>query len=56
MVKPEMSGKIDFKKTAVLLSCSSCFDDKIFNKKQVSALDVAKANLPMHVYDVIIYP
>ena len=56
MVKPEVSGKIDFKKTAVLLSCSSCFDNKIFNQKQVSALDVAKANLPMHVYDVIIYP
>ncbi len=56
MVKPEESGKIDFKKTAVMLSCSSCFDDKIFNQKEVSALDVAKANLPMHVYDVIIYP
>lgn len=56
MVKPEENGRIDFKKTAVMLSCSNCFDDKMFNQKVVSALDVAKKNLPMYVYDVIIYP
>ena len=56
MVKPEKKGKIDFKKTAVMLSCSDCFDDKIFRQQVVSALDVAKENLPVCVYDVIIYP
>ena len=56
MVKPEETGKIDFKKTAVMLSCRNCFDDKMFNQQVVSALDVAKNNLPMYVYDVIIYP
>ena len=56
MAKPMENGKIDFAKTAVMFSCSDCFDNKIFNQKVVSALDVAKANLPMHVYDVIIYP
>ena len=56
MVKPGTSGKIDFKKTAVMLTCSDCFDDKIFRQKEVSALDIAKANLPVRVNDVIIYP
>ncbi len=56
MVKPAENGKIDFKKTAVTLSCSSCNDIKIFDKQLVSALDVAKRDLPMYVNDVIIYP
>ena len=55
IVKPNEYGKIDFKKTAVMLSCHGCFDNKIFNQKLVSALDVAKANLPMLVFDVVIY-
>jgi hypothetical protein len=56
MVKPTVNGRIDFKKTAIMFSCSSCYDNKIFDQPVVSALDVAKANLPMCVYDVIIYP
>ncbi|HEY8690457.1 MAG TPA: hypothetical protein VIM07_14575 [Chitinophagaceae bacterium] len=55
IVKPNEEGKIDFKKTAVMLSCHDCYDNKIFDQKIVSALDVAKANLPMHVFDVVIY-
>lgn len=55
IVKPNEQGKIDFKKTAVMLSCHDCFDNKIFDQKIVSALDVAKANLPMRVFDVVIY-
>jgi len=55
LVKPTEDGKINFKKTAVMLSCPRCFDDKIFNQKEVSALDIAKANLPMRVFDVVIY-
>ena len=55
IVKPNPSGKIDFRKTAVMLSCHECFDNKIFDQKLVSALDVAKANLPMRVFDVVIY-
>ena len=56
MAKPTENGKIDFSKTAVMFTCSDCFDDKIFRQKIVSALDVAKANLPMRINDVIIYP
>jgi hypothetical protein len=56
MVKPAEDGKIDFKKTAVMLSCNSCDDIKIFNQQEVSALDVARKDLPMYVNDVIIYP
>lgn len=56
MVRPGENGRIDFKKTAVMLSCSNCYDNKMFNQQVVSALDVAKKNLPMYVYDVIIYP
>lgn len=55
LVKPNAFGKIDFKKTAIMLSCHQCYDNKIFNQKEVSALQVAKANLPMRVFDVVIY-
>ncbi|HUS02588.1 MAG TPA: hypothetical protein VMY77_12710 [Chitinophagaceae bacterium] len=56
LAKPNPYGKIDFKQTAVMLSCHECFDNKIFNQSLVSALDVAKANLPMRVFDVVVYP
>lgn len=56
MIKPGVNGKIDFKKTAVMLSCRNCNNDKFFEKQEVSALDVAKENLPMYVFDIIIYP
>ncbi|MEP6583670.1 MAG: hypothetical protein ABJA90_05375 [Ginsengibacter sp.] len=56
MIKPGTNGKIDFKKTAVMLSCKSCNTDKFLQKLEVSALDVAKQNLPMYVFDIIIYP
>jgi hypothetical protein len=56
MVKPGLNGQIDFNKTAVMFSCDNCNDDEIFNQQEVSALDVAKKNLPMRVFDVIIYP
>ncbi len=47
--------KVDFKKTAVMFSCHECFANKIFNQDAVSALDVAKANLQMRVFDVVVY-
>lgn len=56
LVKPEESGKINFNKTALMLSCHRCFDDKIFNQKEVSALSIVKANLPMKVFDIVLYP
>ena len=55
LAKPNPYGKIDFKKTAVMLSCNECFNNKIFNQTLVSALDIAKANLPMRVFDIVIY-
>ncbi len=56
MIKPGANGKIDFKNTAVMLSCKNCNNDKFFQKQEVSALAVAKENLPMYVFDIIIYP
>jgi len=56
MVKSESSGKIDFKKTAIVLSCSNCNDDRLFNKQAVKALDLAEENLPVYVYNIIIFP
>ena len=56
MVKPEQNGKINFKKTGLMLSCNNCYDNEIFDQREISALDIAKANLPMRVFDVIIYP
>lgn len=56
LAKPNQYGKVDFKKTAVMLSCHQCYDNKIFNQTLVSALEVAKANLPMRVFDVVVYP
>ncbi len=56
MVKSESSGKVDFKKTAIMLSCSNCNDDRLFNKQAVKALDLAEENLPVYVYNIIIFP
>jgi hypothetical protein len=56
MVKPGGEGKIDFKKTAIMFGCIDCYDNQIFNQTDVSALDIAKAHLPMRIFDIIIYP
>ncbi|HVZ96101.1 MAG TPA: hypothetical protein VG847_04445 [Chitinophagaceae bacterium] len=56
MVKPGESGKIDFKKTAVSLSCTACDDLKIFNQQEVSAVEVTRNDIPMYINDVILYP
>lgn len=56
MIKPGLNGKIDFKKTAVMLNCKNCNNDKFLQKQEVSAIEVAKENLPMYVFDIIIYP
>ena len=55
LAKPGTEGKVDFKKTAVMFSCHECYDNKIFNQQLVSALAVAKANLPLRVFDVVVY-
>ncbi|MDQ6762801.1 MAG: hypothetical protein M3015_09270 [Bacteroidota bacterium] len=56
MIEPAQNGNIDFKKTALLLTCKGCNNDALFDKKTVSALDVAKKDLPVSVFDIIIYP
>lgn len=56
LIQPNSYGKIDFKKTAVMLSCNDCDDHKIFNQRLVSALDVAKAKLQLRVLDIALYP
>ena len=56
MVKPVETGKIDFKKMGIMFRCPNCFDNEIFNQKEISALDIAKANLPLKVFDIVIYP
>ena len=56
MVQPAESGNLDFKKTALLLTCKGCNTDALFDSKTISALDIAKKNLPVSVFDIIIYP
>lgn len=56
MIQPAESGNIDFKKTALLLTCKGCNTDALFDKKTISALEVAKKDLPVSVFDIIIYP
>ncbi|HVZ96905.1 MAG TPA: hypothetical protein VG847_08530 [Chitinophagaceae bacterium] len=56
MVTPEKTGNIDFKKTAIMLKCEDCYGNELFNQPEVSALDIAKANLPVRIFDIILYP
>ncbi len=56
MAKPENSGKVDFKKTMIILSCTNCNNYRLFNKSAVRAMEVAEENLPMYVYNIIIFP
>jgi hypothetical protein len=56
MVNPVNKGKLNFKKTALMFNCSDCADNNIFEQPEISALDIVKANLPMRVFDIIIYP
>ncbi len=56
MVTPENTGDIDFKKTAIMLKCDDCYANQIFDQREVSALDIAKANLPVRIFDIILYP
>ena len=56
MVKPGGNGKINFKKTAIMFACSDCYGNAMLDQPEVSALDIAKAHLPMRVFDIIIYP
>ena len=56
MVNPDSKGKINFKKTALMFNCRDCSDASIFDQADISALDIVKSKLPMHVFDIIIYP
>jgi hypothetical protein len=56
MIDPDNDGKIDFKKTAVMLSCDQCEESPVFNQPLVSALDLVKAHLTLKVHDIILYP
>ncbi|MEO6637142.1 MAG: hypothetical protein ABIN25_02625 [Ginsengibacter sp.] len=56
MVAPAANGNLDFKKTALLLTCRGCNTDALFDKTTISALDIAKRDLPVSVFDIIIYP
>jgi hypothetical protein len=56
MIKPGGNGKINFKKTAIMFSCSDCYGNEILEQPEVSALDIAKAHLPLRVFDIILYP
>ena len=55
MVKQENSGRLDFKKTALMLSCNNCNDERLFNRPVINALEIAGENLPMYVYHIIIF-
>ncbi len=56
MIEPTNNGNIDFQKTAFLLTCKGCNTDILFDKPLISALDIVKRELPVSVFDMIIYP
>jgi hypothetical protein len=56
MVKPGGVGKIDFKKTAVLMSCRGCNNDTHFDSPELRARDIVRQDFPMYVFDIILYP
>jgi hypothetical protein len=56
MADPDNKGRIDFRQTAVMFSCSNCFDNNLLNQNEVSAKDLVKANLHLKIFDIIIYP
>jgi len=56
MVKPDDSGKIDFRKTVVMLTCNDCNNDRLFDKLLVNAVDAAVENLPMHINGLVLLP
>lgn len=56
MAKPGGNGKIDFKKTAITLSCNNCNNQKIFNTRVLKAMDLVDENLPVYIYNILIYP
>jgi hypothetical protein len=55
MIKQENSGRIDFKKMAVMMSCNNCNDDRLLKNMAVKAQDIADDNLPMYVYHIILF-
>jgi hypothetical protein len=56
MIKPEKGGKIDFTKTGIMFYCIYCYNNDIFDQEEVSAEKVAKENIPLRIFDVILYP
>lgn len=56
MVVPQITGKLDLKKTGIMLKCDNCYGNELFDQQEVSALDIAKANLPVKIFDIILYP
>ena len=56
MAKPGGNGKIDFKKTAITLSCNNCNNEKIFNTSILKAMELVDENLPVYIYNILIFP
>ncbi len=55
IVKPDNSGKIDFRKFAVSFSCNNCNNNELLNTSVVKASDVMQEMLPMHVTNILIF-
>jgi len=55
IVKPDNSGKIDFRKFAISFSCNNCNNEKLLNTSYIKATDVLQEMLPMHVTNIIIF-
>lgn len=56
MVVPHITGKLDLKKMGIMLKCDNCYGNELFDQQEVSALDIVKANLPVKIFDIILYP
>ena len=55
MVKPDDRGKIDFKKTGVMLNCMGCNEENFFRKTSLSAAALLRNDFPVYVYDLVVF-
>ena len=56
MVEPKNTGKINFKRIGVRLTCFNCTGSGIMNRFEVSAEDAIQNNLALHVSSIMISP
>ncbi|MDP4264011.1 MAG: hypothetical protein Q8941_15895 [Bacteroidota bacterium] len=56
MVEPKNTGKINFKRMGVRLTCFNCTGSRVMNQPEVSAETAVDNNLAIHVSSIMISP